>query len=234
MSLALLSRVCPEPEVGEPPPALSWASTPSILRVCVSLCWSGIAAWGSLLRSSSPIAPGRGPEKRPGPSPRVPLAEPSDTPWPYFFFQGPRPPSCTVGVSMSRVDTPTWLGARPCHPAPCGEPSKGSSLPGRGRSHTPSQEAVVSRCQRSVWALHSSRWALEGKQVPGTLTSQARGQYGLVAAEGTEPREVGTVCTGSADHTEGRCTSDVGLPGEGSRKFLRHFWCKKVVIIAWG
>lgn len=138
MSLALLCRVCPEPEVGEPPPALGWASTPSILRVCVSLCWSGIAAWGFLLRSSSPIAPGRGPEKRPGPSTCVPLAEPSDTPRPYFFFQGPRPPSCTVGVSMSRVDTPTWLGARPCHPAPCSEPSKGSSLPGlQGqKSHT--------------------------------------------------------------------------------------------------
>lgn len=80
-------------QVGEPPPALGWASTPSILCPCVSLCWSGITAWGFLLSSYSPIAPGRGPENRPGPSTCVPLAEPSDTPRPYFFFQGPRPPT---------------------------------------------------------------------------------------------------------------------------------------------
>lgn len=35
-----------EPEVGEPPLALGWASTPSMLYICVSLCGSGGTAWG--------------------------------------------------------------------------------------------------------------------------------------------------------------------------------------------
>ena len=55
-----------EPEVGEPPLALGWASTPSMLYICVSLCGSGGTAWVSHGRSYSPLRPGRGPKNRRG------------------------------------------------------------------------------------------------------------------------------------------------------------------------
>lgn len=74
---------------------------------------------------------------------------------------------------------------------------KSSSSVGAETTH-PARDCDV-QVQHSFWALGSSHWSLEGKQLPSTLIPlpQVKGQYKMVASEGPELREAGTVCTGS-------------------------------------
>ena len=140
-------------------------------------------------------------------------------PWPYFLSQGPRPLTFTLEVSVSMVGTLIWCGQGHVIQCPSVNPARVQVFLVCGAETThPARDCDV-QVQHSFWALGSSHWSLEGKQLPGTLTPlpQVKGQYRMVASEGPELRGRDSLYRQWATWRAG-VTSDMGMPGEWSRK----------------